>query len=229
VSSEGLRKGADPWVAGALAAAALHDLSNLLAVARTSAHLASSSLEDHAFVARHLEKIARKLDEAEALARRLLAVARGERVVAREVTLEEVLAAGARDLSVPSGVTLELAAGAGATCVACEVFLLGRAIADLVDNAFAAIRDSGVGRVVVVDASATEAGTTIWICDDGPGLSPEVAFANVTSKPGGSGLGLLVARAIAQAHGGTLQLKRRAPYATALELFVPKGSFAPGD
>jgi len=51
----------------------------------------------------------------------------------------------------------------------------------------------------------------IWVDDDGPGLS---STANLfvpffTTKPGGSGIGLVLSRQIAEAHGGALMLENR--------------------
>jgi len=52
----------------------------------------------------------------------------------------------------------------------------------------------------------------IWVKDDGPGLS---TTANLfvpffTTKPGGSGIGLVLSRQIAEGHGGALTLENRA-------------------
>ena len=51
----------------------------------------------------------------------------------------------------------------------------------------------------------------IWVRDEGPGLS---STANLfvpffTTKPGGSGIGLVLSRQIAEAHGGTLTVQNR--------------------
>jgi two-component system nitrogen regulation sensor histidine kinase NtrY len=51
----------------------------------------------------------------------------------------------------------------------------------------------------------------IWVKDEGPGLS---ATANLfvpffTTKPGGSGIGLVLSRQIAEGHGGALMLENR--------------------
>jgi len=51
----------------------------------------------------------------------------------------------------------------------------------------------------------------IWVSDDGPGLS---GTANLfvpffTTKPGGSGIGLVLSRQIAEGHGGALTLENR--------------------
>jgi len=59
------------------------------------------------------------------------------------------------------------------------------------------------------DGAAVE----IWIRDEGPGLS---STANLfvpffTTKPGGSGIGLVLSRQIAEGHGGTLTLENADP------------------
>jgi PAS domain S-box-containing protein len=52
----------------------------------------------------------------------------------------------------------------------------------------------------------------IWIEDDGPGLpsTTNLFVPFFTTKPRGSGIGLVLSRQIAEAHGGTLNLENRA-------------------
>jgi len=59
----------------------------------------------------------------------------------------------------------------------------------------------------VVDRSAVE----IRVDDTGPGLpDPSNLFVPFfTTKPGGSGIGLVLSRQIAEAHGGTLSVENR--------------------
>ena len=53
----------------------------------------------------------------------------------------------------------------------------------------------------------------VWVEDDGPGLAntANLFVPFFTTKPGGSGIGLVLSRQIAEAHGGTLTLENRRP------------------
>jgi signal transduction histidine kinase len=62
-------------------------------------------------------------------------------------------------------------------------------------------RGAGAGRELLV-----------WVEDDGPGLpsSANLFVPFFTTKPGGSGIGLVLCRQIAEGHGGSLTLEDRA-------------------
>jgi len=86
---------------------------------------------------------------------------------------------------------------------------LRQVIQNLVDNA---VKYSSVGGRVRVSATADDGHVLIDVADQGPGIPPEdreLIFqefgrsSSGTAKPG-SGLGLFIARSIAEAHGGTL-------------------------
>jgi signal transduction histidine kinase len=51
----------------------------------------------------------------------------------------------------------------------------------------------------------------LWVEDEGPGLSNtgNLFVPFFTTKPGGSGIGLVLCRQIAEAHGGSLTLENR--------------------
>ena len=87
---------------------------------------------------------------------------------------------------------------------------LDQLLINLVRNAADAALETGGG--VRVGWEREGAQTHVWVEDDGPGLA---ATANLfvpffTTKPGGSGIGLVLCRQIAEAHRGTLVLENRA-------------------
>jgi two-component system nitrogen regulation sensor histidine kinase NtrY len=86
--------------------------------------------------------------------------------------------------------------------------LLINLVANAVDAALASReKDAGVRVRWARDASRFE----LVVEDDGPGL-PETANLFVpffTTKPGGTGIGLVLSRQIAESHGGTLTLTER--------------------
>jgi two-component system, NtrC family, nitrogen regulation sensor histidine kinase NtrY len=51
----------------------------------------------------------------------------------------------------------------------------------------------------------------VWVRDEGPGLADtaNLFVPFFTTKPGGSGIGLVLSRQIAEAHGGSLTLENR--------------------
>ena len=87
---------------------------------------------------------------------------------------------------------------------------LEQLLINLVRNAADATLETG--GAVKVGWSRQGAQLDVWVTDDGPGL-PNTANLFVpffTTKPGGSGIGLVLSRQIAEAHGGELTLKNRA-------------------
>jgi signal transduction histidine kinase len=64
-----------------------------------------------------------------------------------------------------------------------------------------------------VDVGWSRNGSNVEIVvrDEGPGLSntANLFVPFFTTKPGGSGIGLVLSRQIAEAHGGTLTLENR--------------------
>ncbi len=67
------------------------------------------------------------------------------------------------------------------------------------------------GGVVGMGWRRTRAAIEIWVEDEGPGLSntANLFVPFFTTKPGGSGIGLVLCRQIAEGHGGSLTLENR--------------------
>ena len=81
----------------------------------------------------------------------------------------------------------------------------------LVRNALEALAEvpAGAREVRVSTVRAADGDIEILVCDNGPGISPEIAQRLFdpfcTTKPAGTGLGLASSRTIARTHGGTLE------------------------
>jgi nitrogen fixation/metabolism regulation signal transduction histidine kinase len=90
---------------------------------------------------------------------------------------------------------------------------LEQLLINLIRNAVDAVAETG-GRVRIgwqrIPGSSPST-VELWVEDEGPGLSNtgNLFVPFFTTKPGGSGIGLVLSRQIAEGHGGSLQLENR--------------------
>jgi signal transduction histidine kinase len=119
--------------------------------------------------------------------------------------------------------------------VDCEAQLLGdaeqlrRVVINLVGNAFDALDDTlTVDPRIVVHMGENLAGTEVWvrIYDNGVGipeqLREKIFSPFVTSKSGGTGLGLPITKKLVEAHRGTIELSSEPGQGTEFVLTIPK-------
>jgi two-component system OmpR family sensor kinase len=127
---------------------------------------------------------------------------------------ERVVARAARQAE---GAGVTLTAEAVPAPVRGDAALLERAVGNLVENALAYVPK---GARVTVRCARDGATARLDVEDDGPGIAPEHAplvFERfyrgdpARGRDAGTGLGLPIARAIAEAHGGRLTLERASP------------------
>ena len=91
---------------------------------------------------------------------------------------------------------------------------LEQVVINLLKNAAEASLDSAERRVELGwDAPPGSGQVEVWIADHGPGLADtgNLFVPFFTTKPQGSGIGLVLSRQIAEAHGGSLVLENRRP------------------
>lgn len=168
----------------------------------------------------------------------LLARADAGHLVVRDdvVYLDEVVHDAVRAMEpvgAGRGVTVRIAAMDQAT-VRGDAELLGRVLLNLIDNA---VKHSPRGADVVVDMAAEAGRHRVSVVDGGPGI-PAADAARVFERfyrgdaararadgsvTDGAGLGLAIARRIAVAHGGTLDLAESRPGRTEFRLVIPAG------
>jgi signal transduction histidine kinase len=102
--------------------------------------------------------------------------------------------------------------------------LLKQLVGNLLDNA---IRHAQPAGVVTAAITRDDARVVVRVTDDGSGIAPEnrerifERFARVDSCFEGAGLGLPIARWIAEAHGGTLVLESTGPTGSCFAVILP--------
>jgi two-component system sensor histidine kinase BaeS len=122
-----------------------------------------------------------------------------------DVLLDDVATAH-RARAAAAGVTLSVAAGPDVAPVDLDPVRMRQVLSNLVDNALRVMPDGGT---ITLSATAGSSELTLRVTDDGPGIPAELlpnVFERFAKSPTsrGSGLGLAIARAIVEAHGGTI-------------------------
>ena len=210
-----------------------HDLRNMLTSARMASDRLAGSLGELSDprVAQALPRLERALDRAARLAEDVLAYGRSQEPPPepRPVALSAAARDAAEDAGLaPDGVRLALDPSAEAT-VSADPDQLDRILVNLFRNARQAIERAGrTAGVVTLSAARADGHLAVDVHDDGPGVPERVRprlfqpFGGAAS-PGGSGLGLAVARELARAHGGDLELVNGQGNGATFRLTLPAG------
>lgn len=138
--------------------------------------------------------------------------------------------AGAR----PHGVSIRVELAPDLPRILVDRLQIQQMLINVLRNAVEASERSGAG---LVDLAVRRAGDRleISVADRGPGLPPDQARrlfkAFVTGKPEGLGLGLAIARRVAEAHGGTIEAAGRPGGGAIFRMLLPVlgGPAARGD
>jgi len=155
----------------------------------------------------------------------------GQRVLREEeLPVDELLAAAAKrhaPRAQRKGIALGLGAPTGAV-LAGDRFSLERMLGNIVDNA---IQFTPAGGRVTIAAHAASDGVVLEISDTGIGMSPErlsslsqpfaYGDAALTRDREGAGLGLAIARTIAELSGGRLAIDSRPGLGTTVAVSLP--------
>jgi signal transduction histidine kinase len=199
-----------------------HEVRNPIGGIELFAGLAAEE-QDVGELKHHVGRIQKEIDYLKRIVEDFLTFARDQKLARAPLQARE-LVLGAAELmraeAAGKGVTLE--AKADEATVEVDQALVLAAMVNLVKNA---VQASSAGTTVEVSGTAQEGRYLVRVSDHGVGIAPEVQEKIFepffTTREKGTGLGLPLARKIAQAHGGDLELESR-PGATTFCLTLPR-------
>ncbi len=211
---------------GRLTAALAHEVRNPLTSAGMTLEIERERLADPrgrealGIVLRELRKLA-------LFAEKLLAFARGPGAAALRPAplapvVEEVLALLASQLD-HLGIRVERDFAPDLPDARLDPDLFRHVVLNLVQNAIEAMPSGG--SLAIAIRAVSGGGLRLAVSDEGVGVAPEDAprlfEPFFTRKQAGTGLGLAIARAIAEAHGGSIRYRPRAPRGSTFEVDLP--------
>jgi nitrogen-specific signal transduction histidine kinase/integral membrane sensor domain MASE1 len=200
---------------GELSASMAHQLNQPLTGIMTNAQVALRMLDraavDFDQIRMILQDIVSDDRRASDVIRRLTALLRKGESLHEEVdvvaTIREVVKLVSSD-AIIRNVTIDVARGPEPLIVSGDRVQLQQVVLNLILNAMEAIGDHEIERFVWISSEASDGVITVTVRDSGVGLhhgaDTEAFEPFYTTKPGGMGMGLSIARSIVEAHDGAI-------------------------
>jgi nitrogen fixation/metabolism regulation signal transduction histidine kinase len=193
-----------------------HEMNNSLAPIKSIAGSLSTIVEREPPAPDWRDDVQRGLgvigSRAESLSRFMSAYARLAKLPPPKFAALDVAAVIDRVVALEKGHNIENASGPRLT-IQGDSDQLEQVLINLLRNAVDAVRETGGGVRIGWQRLPGSSPPTmeLWVEDEGPGLSNtgNLFVPFFTTKPGGSGIGLVLSRQIAEAHGGSLILANR--------------------
>jgi nitrogen fixation/metabolism regulation signal transduction histidine kinase len=193
-----------------------HEMNNSLAPIKSIAGSLSTIVERQPPPSDWREDVQRGLaviaSRSESLSRFMNAYARLAKLPPPKLAPLDVEALVDRVVTLEKEYAIRVAGGPNLT-VHGDTDQLEQLLINLLRNAVDAVRETGGGvRIGWWRLPGSSPPTMeLWVEDEGPGLSNtgNLFVPFFTTKPGGSGIGLVLSRQIAEAHGGSLMLQNR--------------------
>lgn len=213
---------------GQLAAGVSHELKNPIGVVNTSLLLLKQRLppDISAAIQKPVERITRAARHAADLCTQLLEFARTKEPRLQRVPLEELVADAIAHVDRPDSVSVTTAVVPPQAVASLDAADVSRALTNLLRNAVAAIVDTERPGTVSLRAELTDDLAIFSVVDDGPGIPHELhtqIFEPLfTTRSNGVGLGLALCRDIANAHGGSIEVRSEPGHGATFTLRIPQ-------
>lgn len=211
-----------------------HDFKNALQTIKSNLEIAHSLAEDRLKISTCLDEANHALDDAEILARQMLAFTRGDQFKSKIFDITAQVQRASSLCTAGSRVSCQLNLEPRLRLVEGDPDRIYQVLHNLVINACQAMPNGGVLHLTTGNADLdlqnrylVEAGsyTVVSVRDRGcgipPDLLPQIFENNFSTKTDGSGFGLASCRAIVKAHGGEIRAASKVGVGTEFLVFLP--------
>lgn len=229
----------------AIAGGIAHDLNTILTAIYGYSELAQESAGDAAATEKYLERIIGAADRARSLTAQLIDLSRGALQPPQRVNVGEILADAVRFLRQSAAVNITITEKITAPelhvdAVPAQLF---RLFINVAANALKAMKEKG-GRLEITLAAVSDPGGSdgkaydtalVRFADNGIGMDRETTeklfepFFSKGEGAGGTGLGMMVVRAITDDLRGAVRVNSNPGTGTVVELLIPLSGFGPVD
>ena len=233
---------------GTLAGGIAHDFNNILAAILGFAELAKLDEQQGGPVASHIQQIIKASKRAKGLVQQILSFSRKSRHEREPMQLQPRIKEGLKLLRASTPTTIELREEIDPECgtIQANPTQIHQVLLNLCTNAAHALEEKGGTCTVRLDSvllSATDLANEpglrpdlylrLSVCDDGPGMQPEVAarifepYFTTKGEGKGSGMGLAVVYGIVKEHQGLIRVMSMPGEGTCVEVYFPQVAALP--
>jgi signal transduction histidine kinase len=193
---------------GQLAGGVGHELRTPLGVIKNSVYYLNMILPHDEKIRKHLGILDREVANTDRIVTELLDFARVKAPVREGASLVSIVRAALQQLSRPESVTVQLALAESMPAVLIDAHQVGQILLNFLQNAVQAMPDGGR---VTVSVGEDRESVFAAVEDTGVGVPPEnlakIFQPLFTTKAKGIGLGLALARDLAEANGGRITVE----------------------
>jgi len=224
-TEEQLRRADRLSALGELSAGMAHEIRNPLGAIKGAAEILKDGSRQDDPKAEFVQILLRETDRLNGIVEEFLGFARPKQPELREIevnsVIDSVLALTAQPAR-KAGVTVTKRLDPAVGRHDLDAALLQQAILNIVLNAIQAMPGGGT---LTVDSRLSEGFLEVSFADTGTGISPEsrkkLFSPFFTTKPGGTGLGLVITFRIVQNHGGTIDVAGEPGKGTTFTIRIP--------